>query len=49
LKRKQAALDVEENQNRQFDKKLSQEEAGLGKGSKLEELEMKDGSLHLKK
>jgi ABC transport system ATP-binding/permease protein len=34
LKRKQAALDVEENQNRQFDKKLSQEEAWIRQGVK---------------
>jgi ABC transport system ATP-binding/permease protein len=34
LQRKQAALDVEENQNRQFDKKLSQEEAWIRQGVK---------------
>jgi ABC transport system ATP-binding/permease protein len=34
LRRKQAALDVEENQNRQFDKKLSQEEAWIRQGVK---------------
>jgi ABC transport system ATP-binding/permease protein len=33
LKRKQAALDAEENQNRQFDKKLSQEEIWIRQGS----------------
>jgi ABC transport system ATP-binding/permease protein len=34
LQRKQAVLDVEENQNRQFDKKLSQEEAWIRQGVK---------------
>jgi ABC transport system ATP-binding/permease protein len=34
LKRKQAALDAEENQNRQFDKKLSQEEIWIRQGVK---------------
>jgi ABC transport system ATP-binding/permease protein len=34
LKRKLAALDAEENQNRQFDKKLSQEEAWIRQGVK---------------
>lgn len=34
LKRKQAALDAEEKQNRQFDKKLSQEEAWIRQGVK---------------
>jgi ABC transport system ATP-binding/permease protein len=34
LQRKQAALDVQENQNRQFDKKLSQEEAWIRQGVK---------------
>ncbi len=34
LKRKQAILDAEENQNRQFDKKLSQEEIWIRQGVK---------------
>ncbi len=34
LKRKQAALDAEENQNRQFDKKLTQEEIWIRQGVK---------------
>ncbi|MFO8086146.1 MAG: ATP-binding cassette domain-containing protein [Desulfobacterales bacterium] len=34
LKRKQAALDAEEKQNREFDKKLSQEEAWIRQGVK---------------
>ena len=34
LKRRQAALEVEENQNRLFDKKLSREEAWIRKGIK---------------
>ena len=34
LNRKQAALDAEENQNRQFDKKLSQEEIWIRQGVK---------------
>jgi ATP-binding cassette subfamily F protein uup len=34
LKRKQATLDAEENQNRQFDKKLSQEEIWIRQGVK---------------
>jgi ABC transport system ATP-binding/permease protein len=34
LNRKQAALDAEENQNRQFDKKLSREEIWIRQGVK---------------